>query len=163
MDVPPTCHGSIALICLTKRCYARTDTVVSAAVSGGSSKDAGGDGYGGDNDKPPASGGGATMSIYRGVVSLERNGGTNASRGRALDIAMLNSAVGRSYTGGGGIFAAASRMCSSERVDGSAPSRAASTPRRRVSPRAISPLALLYIQSPKKVSPMPVPWRGWTC
>jgi len=93
------------------------------------------------------------MSVYNDIWGFGRSG----DGGRALDTATRTSGADRSYVGTGGLFAAASRMRSSVRVIGSVPSQDAWTPRRRVSPRAMSPLALLYIQSPKKVSAIPTP------
>jgi hypothetical protein len=78
-------------------------------VSGGESKDVGGDGYGGNTDKLPLCGGGAAMSMCNGIIgmwNLERIGDVNASGRRALDTARSSSAVGRSYAGTSGIFTA---------------------------------------------------------
>ena len=84
----------------TEQCYARTGVTVRAAVSGGESRDAGGDGYGG-NATTPFCGVGAVMSICSGTCTLERTGEAIVSSARALDTAELSSAGGQSYAGGG--------------------------------------------------------------
>ena len=76
--------------------YARKEVADRAAVSGGESRDAGGDGYGG-NITVPFCGVGAVMSMRNGTCILDRTGEeANVSSERALDTAKLSSAGGRS-------------------------------------------------------------------
>ena len=81
---------------MSEQYYVRKGVALSAAVSGGESRDAGGDGYGG-NITVPFCGVGAVMSIRSGTWTLDRTGEeANVSNERPLDTAELSSAGGRS-------------------------------------------------------------------
>jgi len=63
----PVANVGVPSTSTTKRCYARAETMVNAFLSGGESKDAGGDGYGGDIGALPFCRGGGVISMYNGV------------------------------------------------------------------------------------------------